>query len=176
MSLSPPTSHLLLIGLRGSGKSTLGRYAADIRCQPFTDLDERTEAIGGFSAAECFTQFGESRWREWELQALTSALQEEPSVIALGGGTPLAAGAEEIIQDARNSEQAIVAWLDARNEELLKRTDKDMHRPPLTDRSPLEEIIHIRKVRTPVFARIADHVLDTGTGKTDELVGTLAEL
>ena len=176
MSLSAPTSHLLLVGLRGSGKSTLGSFTADIRGQPFIDLDDRTEAIGGLSAHECFSLHGESRWREWELQALSSALKEEPSVIALGGGTPTAPGAEELIQDARSSGEAVVAWLDASDEELLKRTHHDSLRPPLTDQSPLEEIIHIRSIRNPIFTRIADHVLETGNGTRDELIGNLAKL
>ena len=176
MSLSVPTTHLLLIGLRGSGKSTLGRLSADIRCQPFVDLDDRTEAVGGLSAHDCFSQHGESRWREWELHALQSALTDEPSVIALGGGTPIAPGAEELIQDARNSGHAIVAWLDTSDEELLKRTAADSRRPPLTEHSPLEEIILIREIRNPVFARISDHVLETGNGSQNELIGILAEL
>lgn len=77
---------IILIGLPGVGKSTLGRAVSQRTGVPFIDLDERVESLAGMSVKEIFTQFGEERFREYERQAL----QDCPgyAIIATGGGTP----------------------------------------------------------------------------------------
>ena len=76
---------LLLIGLRGSGKSTIGPLAAAHRNQPFIDLDDRTAEACGLSPSECFATKGEAHWRSAELTALNAVLAGPPAVVALGG-------------------------------------------------------------------------------------------
>ena len=168
--------HLLLIGLRGSGKTTIGRILADLRPQPFVDLDDRTTALGGQEASECFRLYGEARWRELEAQALELALAEEPSIIALGGGTPTAPGALQHIHEACKHGFARVAWLDAPDDILLQRIGNDEDRPRLTDLPPTQEMAKIRAQREPVFQEIADKHIDTAALTMDEVVAILAKL
>ena len=168
--------HLLLVGLRGSGKTTLGRLLADLAPRPFIDLDERTSALAGQDAASCFAEHGEARWRELESQAFKAALQEEPSVIALGGGTPTAPGVLECITQAQADSHARVAWLDAPDQVLLDRIGSDDSRPALTELSPGEEMQRIREERDPIYTRIAQVKLDTSTSSRDEILARLAEL
>ena len=170
--------HLLLIGLRGSGKTTIGRILADLRPQPFVDLDDRTTALGGQEASECFRNrdHGEARWRELEAQALEVALAEEPSIIALGGGTPTAPGALQHIHEVRKHGLARVAWLDAPDDVLLQRIGNNEDRPRLTDLPPAQEMAKIRAQREPVFQEIADKHIDTAALTMDEVVAILAKL
>ena len=168
--------HLLLVGLRGTGKSTIGRLVADLAPRPFIDLDERTSALAGQDAASCFKEHGEAKWREFEALALEAALKEEPSIIALGGGTPMAPGALEQITNAQAHSLLQVAWLDAPDNVLLERIGTDPSRPALTDLSPDEEIAQIRARREPVFASIAQVRLDTAASSRDEVVAQLADL
>ena len=65
----------ILIGLRGCGKTTAGRMAASLLNRAFIDLDERTSAIVGMSASECFNRHGEAAWREAESRALHEDLE-----------------------------------------------------------------------------------------------------
>ena len=148
---------LLLIGLRGSGKSTIGPLAAAHRNQPFIDLDDRTAEACGLSPSECFATKGEAHWRSAELTALNAVLAGPPAVVALGGGTPIAPGAEALIQ----ASGARVAWLDAPDIVLLQRTARDPNRPALLDLSPEDELAALRAQRTPTFRTLADVRIDT---------------
>lgn len=169
--------HLILIGLRGTGKSTAGRATADLLARPFIDLDERTADIVGCDAPTCFAQHGESAWRAAEVQALQIALDlDRPSILALGGGTPIAPGAEAILRLAQAEHAARIAWLDAPAEVLLERIGDDPARPPLTALPPLEEMREIDEQRRPVFQRIADRRIDAAAGDRAHAVGGLIAL
>lgn len=151
-----PFGFLLLMGLRGSGKSTVGRLAADRRSQPFIDLDEETASLGGMSATTCFATLGEAHWRTLEYEVLRAVLAGPPAVVALGGGTPIAPGAAEAIE----ASGAQVVWLDAPDEVLLARIGRDPNRPPLSERSPADEMAAIRAERSATFERLASKRID----------------
>lgn len=169
--------HLVLIGLRGAGKSTAGRATADLLARPFIDLDDRATAVCGADAATCFATRGEQAWREAEAEALHAALAEStPSIIALGGGTPTAPGAEESLGEARHRGTIRVAWLDASPETLAARIGTDPDRPALTELDPLAEMREIDRRRRPVFERLADERVDATTGGLPRVVGELAAL
>ncbi|MCH7962234.1 MAG: hypothetical protein IIC49_07845, partial [Planctomycetes bacterium] len=89
---------VLLMGLRGSGKSTIGREFAAASGRTFIDLDELTLVrLGTESVAEAWARFGESAFRAAEREELDRVLRSRPSgrtIVALGGGTPTAPGAE----------------------------------------------------------------------------------
>ena len=166
--------HLILAGLRGCGKSTIGRSAAESLSRAFVDLDDRTEALLGMPAATCFRDRGEEAWRLAEATALETALAETtPGVIALGGGTPIAPGAETMLLEARRTGRARVGWLDAPAETLVTRIEGDPGRPALTDLPPLEEMIEIARRRRPVLERIADRRFDTVDRSEQEVVDEL---
>ena len=165
--------HLLLLGLRGSGKSTLGRLASERLSCPFIDLDDRTTAHCGMDAARCFAERGEEAWRTAETMAMKEALAEPPSVIALGGGTPTAPGVEDLILAARDDGRARIIWLDAPDEILLARAGSDPARPALTALSGAAEIAAIRSLRDPIFSRLAGIRIDTTEGDLDQVLTAL---
>ncbi len=169
--------HLVLIGLRGAGKSTAGRATADLLARPFIDLDDRAAAVCGADAATCFATRGEEAWREAEAEALHAALGEStPSIIALGGGTPTAPGAEQWLDEARHRGAIRIAWLDAPPEVLASRIGADPARPALTDLDPLAEMREIDDRRRPIFERLADLKVDVGTSEPAGIIGELAAL
>ena len=151
----------ILIGLRGSGKTTAGRAAASILNRSFIDLDDRTTAIVGMSASECFNRRGEAVWRDGESKALREVLDEcRSSIIALGGGTPTAPEAELMLRIAREERGDAIGWLDAPPRILAARIAGDGQRPALTELPPLEEMIEIDHRRRPIFERLADRRID----------------
>jgi shikimate kinase len=78
-----------LVGMPGSGKSTVGPVLADRLGVPFVELDARIERAAGKSVAQIFSDEGEARFREMEAAALMEAATEDPSVVSCGGGVVL---------------------------------------------------------------------------------------
>jgi shikimate kinase len=152
--------HILLIGLRASGKSTLGRaLATALGGVPFVDLDDHTrEALGATTVREAFLDAGEAGFRAAEAQALARALRSgEAHVLALGGGTPTAPGAAEQIAEARREGRAFVVFLDPPLSTLAERlTTHEGDRPSLTGRGVVAEIGDVAAVRRPLYAALAD--------------------
>lgn len=167
MSESP---HIVLIGLRGSGKSTLGqRLAADID-RPFVDLDDRTAAALGHAApGEALRAEGIEAFRNAEAAELTTALSEPASVLALGGGTPTAPGAAELISEHRRRGLAVVMYLRAEPTELASRLTKPgaPDRPALVGDDPVSEIETLFGQRDPLYRDLADGVLHCGSCDED---------
>jgi shikimate kinase len=161
----------ILIGLRGCGKTTAGRVAASLLNRAFIDLDDRTAAIVGLSASECFARRGEAAWREAESSALREALDRNTaSILALGGGTPTAPEAELMLRIAREERGDAIGWLDAPAGILAARIAGDGDRPALTELPPLEEMTEIDRRRRPIFERLADRRIDVG----EETIATTA--
>lgn len=158
MPSSPLRSHLVLMGLRASGKTTLGRAVARALGVDFVDLDDRTrELLGASSVREAFAGAGEARFREAETRALAAVLAQPAQVIALGGGTPIAPGAAELLAAARGSGRAFVVFLDPPIEVLVARLKAEAgDRPSLTGLGVVEEIGVIAETRRPVYAALTD--------------------
>ncbi|MBL4590542.1 MAG: hypothetical protein JKY96_01140, partial [Phycisphaerales bacterium] len=94
----PTSPHIVLIGLRGCGKSTLAALLAEQVGMAFTDLDRLvSEQVGMDGAGAIIETHGIERFRKEETIALASALEQTPGVIALGGGTPTAPGAADLL-------------------------------------------------------------------------------
>jgi shikimate kinase len=165
----PIARHLILIGLRASGKSTLGRRLAAEFGAPFVDLDDRTALLlGAATVGEAFRAAGEHRFREAESEALRTALAEAPQIIALGGGTPTAPGAAARLSAARDAGNAVIVFLDAALEELAARLARDAgDRPTLTGLGVVAEIEEIARARRPLYAALADFVF---TGEVDSVM------
>ncbi|MAD78576.1 MAG: hypothetical protein CMJ51_04295 [Planctomycetaceae bacterium] len=169
--------NLLLIGLRGTGKSTAGRATADLLARPFIDLDDRTSDVVGCDAPTCFREHGEPAWRAGELIALKDVLgRHAHSIIALGGGTPTAPGAEASLRLEREERRVRIGWLDATPEVLTRRIGDDPHRPALTDLPALDEMKAIDLIRRPIFQRIADQHIDVTDLGLAAVVGSLMAL
>lgn len=162
MALLSFAMHVLLIGLRASGKTTLGRSLAASLQRPFIDLDDDTARVmHAASAADAIRTQGLSAFRLAEATALRAALaQTKAAVISLGGGTPTAPGAAEIIRDSKPS--ALAIYLRARPATLqarLRHSDIST-RPSLTGACVIDEVPALFAQRDPIYRGIAAHVLD----------------
>lgn len=163
-----PHIHLVLIGLRGSGKTTVGRALAERLGRGFVDLDTLTPAeLGESDVASAFAKHGEAKFREAEAACLGRVLREEtgPSVgqiVALGGGTPTAPGAAELLSATRAQERALIVYLRGSAATLRGRLSQaeNAHRPSLTGRGMLEEIDELLTRRDPLYRRLADVVIE----------------
>lgn len=167
---------VMLIGLRGSGKSTLGRELAKRLHRPFVDLDDETRAqMHCKTVAEAWEKYGESGYRQAETRALRKVLTRHGQVIALGGGTPTAPGARDIIERAQLNNSAYVIYLRASVHTLRERLSKvDMtDRPALTGTDSITEIDLVLARRDTIYRNLADEVIDVD--HTDERT-TLREL
>jgi shikimate kinase len=152
---------LILIGLRGSGKTTIGRAVASQLSIPFQDLDDATTAIlGAGSVSEAFTKFGQPAFRKSEVQALQTALSNSNQVLALGGGTPTAPGAAALLKQAQTA-GAEILYLRATAQTLRARLNNQTHdRPPVTGADPLAEIDAVLAQRDPGYLALADFVIN----------------
>lgn len=163
---------MFLVGLRGAGKSSLGRELASRRGLTYVDLDTWTAAAASTeSPGAALSTLGEAAFRRAEACALRVVLSYRRQVVALGGGTPTAPGAERLIRDARAVGHVRVIYLRAQPATLRSRLAgtniKD--RPSLTGAGTLEEIDALFAQRDPLYQRIADVVIDV-----DELTGEAA--
>jgi shikimate kinase len=172
---------ILLIGLRGSGKTTIGRLLAARLGAPFVDLDEVTPGVLGCArVAEAWAKHGEAEFRRAEVVALRRALERDRgAVIALGGGTPIAPGAREIIEEARRIRGACAVYLRATPTTLRARLQQGgagADRPSLTGADPLDEIETVFAARDEVYRGLADHLVEAAGGAdetVDEIVRAL---
>ncbi len=153
--------HIILIGLRGSGKSTVGDKLADEMWRDFVDLDVMT--LGRFAEktiTEVFEKHGETAWRRAEVQALRETLQREDLIISLGGGTAMIPEAQDLLRERQQHGDRIV-YLRASAETLEQRLAAELgDRPSLTGFGAIEEIRAIRAERDPVYEQLADQVID----------------
>jgi shikimate kinase len=154
--------HIVLLGLRAAGKTTLARVLAARLGRRAVDLDDRTLAkSGAASIRAAFEALGEARFRALESEALAEALAEpSPLVLALGGGTPTAPGAAECLASARDQRRAYLVYLDPPLATMQGRLVADAgDRPSLTGRGVVEEIAELAAQRGPLYAALADLVL-----------------
>jgi shikimate kinase len=152
---------VVLLGLRASGKSSLASILAARLGMPAVDLDDRTRILADRATVrDAFAALGEARFRELETHALRDALAEPPCVLALGGGTPTAPGATDLLQAARAAGHTLLVFLDPPLETLARRLSADAgDRPSLTGRGVVEEIAEIAARRRGHYAALADLVL-----------------
>jgi shikimate kinase len=161
--------NLVLIGYRGTGKSTVGRLLAN-RCKwAFVDADEELEQRAGRSIREIFAVDGEEAFRELESHVVADLLRGDEQTVALGGGAVLRAENRQAITAKANR----VVWLKASAATLYRRIRGDAtsqeRRPNLTAGGGLKEVVHLLTVREPLYRECAEFTVDT-EGKTPEQI------
>jgi shikimate kinase len=151
--------HLVLVGLMGTGKTTVGREVAARLGRAFSDSDELIEARTGTTVREIFRAEGEPAFRVHEAAALLDALAADtPSVIAAAGGVVLSPENRAALRSGR----AIVVWLRADPVLLVARAATGEHRPLLDD-DPLGTLQRMAAVREQLYAEVADATVDVGS-------------
>lgn len=148
-----PSVPIVLVGLMGVGKSTVGRRLAARLGLPFVDADIEIEAAAGLSIAEIFERYGEAYFRDGERRVIARLVDGQPKVIATGGGA--------FINDATRTlilERAIAVWLDADIPTLVERVRRRRHRPLLKNRDAGEVLYELAAKRNPIYAEAPIHV------------------
>lgn len=171
---------VLLIGLRASGKTTVGRLVAAGSGVAFVDLDDRTAAVLGVgSAADGLRMMGEAAFRAAEAAALLAVLGETGgAVVALGGGSPIAPGAAEMIREWRKARGGFVVYLAASADALQRRLAglDPGERPPLTELGTVGEVERLHGQRDPLYRSLADRVIETEGLLPEQIAAEVARL
>lgn len=155
---------IVLVGLMGAGKSTVGKRLAARLGLPFVDTDSEIEAAAGLTAAEIFELYGEADFRDGERRVVARLIDGELKVIATGGGAFVDPQTRALLK-----EQAITVWLDAPVDVLAERTGRRDTRPLLRTANPLETLERLAEQRGPAYAQAHIHIR-TGTGAHSEVV------
>ena len=144
---------IVLVGLMGAGKTTVGRRLAQKLDLPFIDADAEIETAAGMTITDIFDRFGESYFRDGERRVIARLIDGAPKVIATGGGAFVQDETRALILD-----QAIAVWLDAKPDVLADRVRRRDTRPLLRGRDPEQALTELAKVRNPYYAMAPIHV------------------
>jgi len=166
LSSRPPL--VSLVGLPGSGKTTVGRQLARRLQLPFVDSDQRIEQRLGCSIREFFEREGEERFRDIEEEVIDAVTLDLPCVLSTGGGAVLRAANRQRLH-ARGQ----VVYLKSVPEELFRRLRHDMNRPLLQVADPLTRLRDLFQVRDPLYREAAHFVIETGRPSVAALVNML---
>jgi shikimate kinase len=166
--------NLFLIGYRGTGKTSVGQAVAARLGWKWADTDQVIVAEQGCSISDIFERIGEAGFRECEAGAVQRLASGSDQVISLGGGAILRESNREALK-----QHGKCVWLSARPETILRRLAKDvttpLNRPPLTDLTPLDEILSVLKVRTPIYQACADLILSSDEYSVRELADRIVK-
>ena len=165
------TKHLVLVGMMGAGKTTVGSRLARRLDRPFVDSDVQVEGRAGRTVRQIFEAEGEAAFRALESEVLAEALgSEEPAVIAAAGGTVL-----DPNNRRRMRECGTVVYLSAPPAALAPRVGGQDHRPLLGD-DPAAALQRMDEARRFLYAEIADHVIDVASTPPDDVVERIVAL
>ncbi len=159
-----PDRTIVLVGLMGAGKSSIGRRLAQRLDLPFIDADKEIEAAAGCTIEEIFERFGEAAFRDGERRVILRLLDQPPHVLATGGGAFM----DPAIR-ARVREGAISIWLHAEIDLLLKRVSRRTNRPLLKGADQRAVLTQLIEQRYPVYAE-ADIRIDSADGPPEQTV------
>ena len=155
---------VVLVGMMGAGKTSVGRRLASVLGVPFRDADVEIEAAAGCTINEIFERFGEPEFRTGERKVIARLLAEPPHVLAAGGGAFM----DEQTRD-RIKESAISIWLRAPVDLLLQRVVRKDNRPLLRNTDSRATLERLLREREPIYAE-ADIVVESDEGPHDVVV------
>ena len=138
---------VVLVGLMGAGKSTVGQRLAGLLDARFVDSDAAIEEAAQHSVGEIFAQFGEAYFRDGERRVIARLLQEGHGVVATGGGAFINAETRALILA-----RGIAVWLDCDIDTLVARTGRKETRPLLQSGNPREILTRLHAERAPAYA------------------------
>ncbi len=153
-SHSPWTGRpIVLVGLMGVGKSTVGRRLAVRLAVPFADADHEIESAADMSITEIFAQYGEPYFRDGERRVIARLMDGTPKVIATGGGAFVNDETRALILA-----QSTAIWLNAHPDVLAERVKRRDTRPLLRGRDPRRVLADLAEQRDPFYAQAHIHI------------------
>ena len=158
---------IILVGLMGVGKSTVGQRLAERLGLPFIDSDAEIEDAAGYPAAEVFERFGEASFRDGERRLVARLVDGEVRIIATGGGAFIDPRTRELL-----NRRSITVWLDVPVDILSERTGRRDTRPLLRNSDPRATLTRLAEERRPFYAEAHIHILG-GTGPHAEVVDSI---
>ena len=164
---------IVLVGLMGAGKSTVGRRLAKRLDRVFIDSDEEIEKAADRSISEIFNSFGEASFRDGERRVIARLVGGEPKVIATGGGAFMDEQTRALILD-----RCVAVWLDADIPTLAERVARRDHRPLLHGKNAADVLEKLAEARRPFYAQAHIHVRSEAVPHeraVDMIVTALAE-
>ncbi len=170
---TPPI--IVLVGLMGTGKTTVARSLADHYKSDCLDTDKLVEQSAGMSVRDIFSQQGEDAFRSMESDVLAQCLRSPQSTVVAGaGGVVLKKENRDLLHDARNTGRAIVVWLHARPDVLVERTKKGVHRP-LLDNDRAGTLHRLTQERGPLYGEVADIVVDVSERSSESVTALIID-
>lgn len=160
---------IVLVGLMGAGKSTVGRRLAARLGLIFKDADQEIEAAAGMSIADIFEVYGEPHFRDGEERVIARLLREGPMVLATGGGAFMRPETR-----ARIAASGISVWLKAELAVLMRRVRKRSHRPLLQNPDPEGTMQRLIDARHPLYA-LAEVTVESQDVPHDRVVQDVLE-
>jgi len=155
---------IVLVGLMGAGKSTVGRRLASVLRLPFHDADQEIETAAGCSISDFFERYGEPAFRDGERKVIARLLAGPRHVLATGGGAFMDPTTRALIKA-----QGLSVWLRANIDLLMERVTKRPTRPLLKNDDPRGTMERLMAERYPVYAE-ADITVDSNGGPHDAIV------
>ena len=147
-ALPRPDRPIVLVGLMGAGKSTVGKRLAKRLGIPFVDADEEIERAADHTISEIFDRFGEPAFRDGERRVIARLIEGGPKVLATGGGAFMHGATRALIL-----ERCIAIWLDADIDTLAERVSRRDTRPLLRGRDPKTTLAELAERRNPFYAQ-----------------------
>lgn len=160
----PVDRSIVLVGLMGAGKTSIGRRLAARLALPFKDADAEIEEAAGATIPDIFDRLGEAAFRDGERRVIARLLGGPVHVLATGGGAFMDENTRALIKS-----RAIAVWLKADLETLVQRTGRSNHRPLLRSGDPREILSRLMEQRYPVYAQ-ADIVVQSDDRPADRTV------
>jgi len=161
-------SHIILVGPMGAGKTTIGKSLSQQISLPFCDVDQLIVDRAGADIPWIFDVEGEEGFRKRERAALLEALEQEPSVIATGGGIVM-------LEDNRKTLRKLpgVVFLETSVEQQFARTAKDKNRPLLQGEDPKKTLIDLMAIRAPFYSEVASYTISTDDNRPKQVVDSI---
>ena len=147
---------VVLVGMMGVGKTSVGKRLAAALGKSFIDADEAIETAARMTIPEIFDQFGEAQFRDGERRVIARLIDQGGSntVIATGGGAFSNPDTRRLILD-----KAIAVWLDSDIDTLVERTARKHNRPLLREGNPRDTLVRLHAERRPDYAEAPIHVM-----------------
>jgi shikimate kinase len=154
----PIEKSIILVGMMGVGKSSIGKRLAERLKTGFVDADDEIELAANCSISEIFERYGEAHFRDGERRVIARLMQGEPKVIATGGGAFINAETRELIL-----RDGISIWLQADIDVLVERVSRRNNRPLLKGKDPKKVLEALGKERDPIYALAKIHIYSDGS-------------